>query len=119
MAYLWVALGGAAGSVARYGVGQWSAMALGEGFPWGTLIVNVVGSFIIGVVTATSSASDLRLLLAVGFCGGFTTFSAFSIQTLSLIQSGAWANAALNVVGSVMLCLLAVALGFALGGAAK
>ncbi|MBL8629182.1 MAG: fluoride efflux transporter CrcB [Rhodospirillaceae bacterium] len=113
MAYVWVAVGGAIGSVARYGVGQWAASAMGSAFPWGTLIVNVVGSFIIGAVGGSTALPDhLRLLIAVGVCGGFTTFSAFSLQTLTLMQAGAWPQAGLNILGSVLLCLVAVWLGF-------
>jgi CrcB protein len=116
MSYLWVAVGGAIGSVARYGVGQWTSSVLGDAFPWGTLIVNVVGSFIIGAVTALAASDGLsdnmRLFIAVGICGGFTTFSAFSMQTLALMQTGAFAHAAMNITGSVALCLIAVWLGY-------
>lgn len=119
-AYFWVALGSALGGAGRYGVGLWSAAWLGTGFPWGTLIVNVLGSFIIGVFAALSSqvgpitiSDDARLFVTVGLCGGFTTFSAFSLQTLNLVQSGAWAAAAANIAGSVVLCLVAVWAGYA------
>ncbi len=117
MAYLWVALGGGMGSVARYGVGQWANTALGDAFPWGTLIVNIIGSFVIGAVTALAAndmpsvSENMRVFIAVGICGGFTTFSAFSLQTMALIQIGAWPQALLNIVGSVVVCLIAVWLG--------
>jgi CrcB protein len=117
MAYVLVAVGGAIGSVARYGVGEWVASVLGTAFPWGTLIVNIVGSFIIGAVAALAGSDapaitdNARLFLAVGVCGGFTTFSAFSLQTLALIQAGAWPQAVLNIAGSVVLCLIAVWVG--------
>jgi CrcB protein len=124
MTYLWIALGSALGGVGRYAAGNWTAVWLGTGFPWGTLIVNVLGSFVIGVFAAASShvgpvtlSDDARLFVTVGLCGGFTTFSAFSVQTLNLIQAGAWPAAALNVVGSVALCLTAVWLGALAAGA--
>lgn len=119
MAYLWVAVGSAFGGMARHAVGVWSLAWFGPGFPWGTLIVNVVGSFIIGAFAAAGASAsapyseNMRLFVAVGLCGGFTTFSAFSLQTLNLIQSGAWAAAALNAAGSVVLCVGAVAVGYA------
>ncbi len=117
MSYVWIAIGGAVGSVARHAVGVWSLAILGPGFPWGTVIVNVLGSFIIGAVASLSTLNDdLKLFLAVGLCGGFTTFSAFSLQTLSLIQAGNWGSAAFNIAGSVAFCLLAVWLGAFAGG---
>jgi len=123
---LWIALGSALGGVARYSTGLLAAAQFGEGFPWGTLIVNVVGSFVIGLAAAATAADgpwplapDLRLFITVGFCGGFTTFSAFSLQTLQLIQSGQLGAAALNTVGSVILCLIAVWAGFAMAAALR
>ena len=117
MAILMVALGGAAGSVLRYLLGLWVTRAVGEGFPWGTLLINVAGSFIIGWLAtgARPDAVTLRLLLMVGFCGGFTTFSSFSLQTLELLQQGAWIAAWGNVLGSVTLCLAATSAGWAIG----
>lgn len=114
---VWVALGGAAGSVARALVG----MALRSSFPWATLLINVTGSLLIGGLMArlgpaeSESAASLRSLLVVGFCGGFTTFSTFSWQTLEQMQKGQWGAAVANVLLSVSLCLLAVWLGFRLG----
>jgi CrcB protein len=113
--YLWVGLGSALGGMARYLVSGVVAQAIGETFPFGTLVVNVAGSFVIGVFVALTGP-DGRLLLdphirqfvAVGLCGGFTTFSSFSLQTLALVQDGEWALAALNVLASVVTCLLAV-----------
>jgi fluoride exporter len=113
-----VALGGALGSLGRYWIAELFA-ALGiVAFPWATLFANVTGSFLIGVI-ATLTGPDGRLLVApelrqfwmVGVCGGYTTFSSFSLQTLTLAQGGEWARAGLNVVLSVVLCLLAVWLG--------
>jgi CrcB protein len=119
MTALWIALGSALGGAARYGVGLWTAATLGDAFPWGTLIVNVVGSFVIGLVSgpAWSLSNEARLFLTVGVCGGFTTFSAFSIQTVALIQGGQWLAVAANVAGSVALCLIAVWAGVAVGAA--
>lgn len=116
---LWVALGGAAGSVSRALVG----LALAGRFPWATLLVNVTGSLLIGWLMARAggaeAAASARMinLLAVGFCGGFTTFSTFSWQTLDQMLKGQWAAAAANVLLSVTLCLVAVWLGFRLGRA--
>lgn len=116
--YLWVALGGAMGSVFRFACSGMIAAAFGQTFPWGTLVVNVVGSFIIGF-TATLTGpdgrlmvpSDARTFVMVGICGGFTTFSSFSLQTLSLMQDGEWLQAGWNVVLSVVLCMIFVWLG--------
>lgn len=114
---LWVALGGAAGSVARALAG----LALPGRALAATLLVNVAGSLLIGWLmarygqTETASAASLRGLLVTGFCGGFTTFSTFSWQTLDQLQKGQWLTAAGNVVLSVVLCLLAVWVGFRLG----
>ncbi len=116
--YLWVAVGGALGSAARYGLGEWMTRLTGPGFPWGTLLVNVTGSFAIGFLATITSAdgrwpvgSAGRHFLMTGMLGGFTTFSAFSLQTLGLMQEGAWLKAGGNVAGSVALCLFAVWLG--------
>ena len=115
---LYVALGGALGSVARFWLSEAVAARYGNAFPWGTLVVNVAGSFVIGLLAAVS-LSDGRFLLApparfflmVGVCGGFTTFSAFSLQTYALAQNGEWARAVMNALLSVLLCLAAVVLG--------
>ncbi len=123
-AYLWVAVGGAVGSVLRFGISEWMALRWGGGFPWGTLAVNVVGSFVIGALAALAAPAGLRYLsetsgrafLMVGLCGGFTTFSSFSLQTLAMTQQGHFLAAGLNVIGSVGLCLAAVWIGFFLGG---
>ena len=122
MAYVWVAIGSALGGMARHGVGAWSITLMGGSFPWGTLIVNIVGSFIIGAFAGVSAVvgppvfnEDIRLFVAVGLCGGFTTFSAFSLQTLNLIQAGDWSGVSFNVAGSVVFCILAVWLGATAG----
>ena len=123
MVYVWVALGGALGSVARYASSVAAARWLGAGFPWGTLFVNVAGSFAIGVLAALVAAdgrpllgADARAFVMVGVLGGFTTFSSFSLETLELARGGALGAAALNVVGSLALCLVGVWLGFAAAG---
>jgi CrcB protein len=120
MLYVWVALGGAIGSVARYACSVTAARWLGMGFPWGTLFVNVTGSFAIGLLAALVAAdgrpllgADARALLLVGVLGGFTTFSSFSLDTLALARSGALGAAALNIGSSLVLCLVGVWLGFA------
>lgn len=122
MVYVWVALGGALGSVGRYSISGLVASRVGETFPWGTLVANVSGSFLIGFV-ATLTAPDGRWAAPVGFrqffmigvCGGYTTFSSFSLQTLNLVEDGEWLHAGANVVVSVVLCLIAVWLGHLLG----
>ncbi|HKI68969.1 MAG TPA: fluoride efflux transporter CrcB [Verrucomicrobiae bacterium] len=118
MAYLWVALGGALGSAGRFWLSGLVASRFGETFPWGTLFVNVAGSFAIGFFgTLTSpegrflAPASLRTFFMVGFCGGFTTFSSFSLQTMNLAQDGEWLQAGANVIGSAVLCLIAVWLG--------
>ena len=106
------------GGVARYWCSGVAARLIGETFPWGTLIVNVVGSFIIGFF-ATMTGPDGRVFVGttgrqfvmVGLCGGYTTFSSFSLQTLNLMSDGEWLQASFNIGGSVVLCLLAVWLG--------
>src|SRR5688572_9359608 len=119
MTYLWIALGGALGSVARYACTVGTARWLGTAFPWGTLLVNVAGSFAIGVLAALLTAdgrpalgSDARAFLMVGVLGGFTTFSSFSLETLNLARDGALGTAAANVGLSLALCLAGVWLGF-------
>jgi fluoride exporter len=119
MAYLWVALGGATGAAARFAVAQWMGARWGWTFPWGTFAVNVTGSLAIGVVMtlllARGADPAYRLLLVTGFLGGYTTFSAFSFEAISLLESRRWDAASLYVIGSVVLGLLATALGLGLG----
>jgi CrcB protein len=123
MIYVWVALGGAMGSVARYACSAGAARWLGTGFPYGTLFVNVAGSFAIGLLAALVAAdgrpllgADARAFLLVGVLGGFTTFSSFSLETLELARGGALGAAMLNAGLSVLLCLLGAWLGFASAG---
>ena len=116
--YCWIAVGSALCGVARYWCSGVAARLFGETFPWGTLFVNVTGSFIIGFF-ATLTAPDgrvfagstMRQFVMMGLLGGFTTFSSFSLQTLNLAQDGEWLQAGCNIVSSVALCLLAVWLG--------
>ena len=120
--YLLVAAGGALGSVARYWVGGWAPRLLGQAFPYGTLIVNLVGSFLIGVVMTVALSTALlspnvRLFLTVGIMGGFTTYSSFNYETLVLFQQRLWGAGALNLGLTVAGCLVAGGLGLALGRA--
>ena len=119
--YFWIAIGSALGGVARYWCSGVAARLTGETFPWGTIIVNIVGSFIIGFF-ATLTGPDGRIFadtltrqfVMIGFCGGYTTFSSFSLQTLALLQDGEWLLASANIALSVIACLLAVWAGYAL-----
>jgi CrcB protein len=116
--YVWVTVGSAIGGLGRYWMSGLVARLVGETFPWGTVFVNVTGSFVIGFF-ATLTAPDGRLFVQAGtrqfvmagLCGGYTTFSSFSLQTLNLVQDGEWLRAGANVVLSVVLCLFAVWLG--------
>jgi CrcB protein len=117
--YLWIGLGSALGGMARYWCSGFVADRIGETFPWGTLLVNVVGSFIIGFFATLTAPDGGRLLVGstarqfvmVGILGGYTTFSSFSLQTLNLARDGEWLRAGANIVLSVVLCLVAVWLG--------
>jgi CrcB protein len=119
--YILVGLGSAIGGISRYWASGLIANRYGQSFPWGTLFVNVTGSFIIGLF-ATLTATEGRWLVGpsgrnffmMGFCGGYTTFSSFSLQTLSLAQDEEWLYAAGNAVLSLVLCLAAVWLGHVL-----
>jgi fluoride exporter len=122
--YAYIAIGGAIGSVARYGCSQLIANWFGQTFPWGTLLVNIAGSFIIGFFASLTGpdgrlmvAPDMRLFVTVGICGGYTTFSSFSLQTLNLVQEGEILRAGMNIGASVVLCLVAVWLGYAAAAA--
>ena len=124
--YLWIALGGALGSVARYGISDYLVARHAAPPPYAILLINATGSFLIGAGAALTGpggrwvvASDLRLFFLVGICGGYTTFSSFSLQTFDLARGGAVFLAGLNILASVTLCLLAVWLGFRLGTAPR
>lgn len=117
---LLIALGGAIGSVLRYLTGGVAARWLGVEFPYGTLIVNMVGAFIIGVVQEIGTESllisdDVRLFLATGMMGGLTTYSAFSYETIRLLELGAWPQAGGNVVITTAVCLILCFLGISTG----
>lgn len=105
MTYLWIALGSALGGCARYAMSTYIGNG---GFPWGTLAVNVLGCFLIGVLATMLDATPWRQLLIVGFCGGFTTFSSFGLETLNLIRDGQLTRAGAYIVASVAVCLIAV-----------
>jgi CrcB protein len=116
--YVLVALGGAIGSASRFWLNGLVSNAIGQTFPWGTLVINITGSFIIGLFSTLTGPDgrvlvpgEWRMFFMTGVCGGYTTFSSFSLQTLSLAQDGEWLWAGGNVMLSVVLCLLAVYLG--------
>jgi fluoride exporter len=117
MSYLWVTIGSALGGLLRYTITRLT-LNISAGFPFGTVLINILGSFVIGyfgTLTLQSGkypASDnLRLFVMVGVCGGFTTFSSFSLQNFDLLRSGNWGRALANIFLSVVLCLAAVAAG--------
>ena len=116
MMYLTVAVGGAVGAVARYGLSGWLQAATGSLYPVGTLGVNAVGSFIIGILLQLTTdrfmlSPELRLFTTTGFCGGLTTFSTFSYETLILLEDQQWGAAAGNVLLNVAVCRLLCYLG--------
>jgi CrcB protein len=121
-AWVAVAVGGALGSVARFWLTGVMAALTGPNFPWGTLLINVLGSFVIGLVAGFTLTPaqiavhpEIRIFLMTGICGGFTTFSAFSLQTLELMQAGEFAPAAGYAAGSVVACVVATFGGWMLG----
>ncbi|HTI86855.1 MAG TPA: fluoride efflux transporter CrcB [Alphaproteobacteria bacterium] len=123
MASFWIAVGGAIGSVLRFWVAEVFARAFGTEFPWGTVFANVSGCFVIGFFATLTGpegrvfAGPLsRQFVMIGICGGYTTFSSFSLQTLALLQTGDGGKAALNVGMSLVLCLLAVWIGHVAAG---
>jgi len=119
--YIWVAVGGAIGTLGRYWLSGVVARAVGETFPWGTIIVNISGSFVIGFFATLTgpdgrifAPTDVRQFVMIGICGGYTTFSSFSLQTLNLMHDGEWLYAGANIVLSVVACLIAVWVGHVL-----
>jgi fluoride exporter len=113
--YIWVAIGGALGTTGRYWLSGVVARGIGETFPWGTLLINVTGSLVIGFFATLTGpdgrvfvGSTARQFVMIGICGGYTTFSSFSLQTLNLINDGEWLYAGTNILLSVALCLIAV-----------
>jgi CrcB protein len=121
--YALVGLGSVFGGMARYWVSGFVAEKWGQRFPWGTIIINITGSFLIGILYAMTLPEGrlntwrvvVTQLLMYGLCGGYTTFSSFSLQTLTLARDGQWLSAGGNVMISVAACLLAVWLGFLIG----
>jgi CrcB protein len=116
--YLWVSLGGIFGACSRYFLSRFTAKILGTGFPWGTLFINVSGSFVLGlflIYTTERAFVDprWRLLIAIGFCGAYTTFSSYAFESMVYFQQGNWALFAGNILANNLLCLGAI-----LGGAA-
>lgn len=118
---LWIFVGGGLGSLGRWWFSGWVSSTVGETFPWGTLLVNITGCFIIGLFsTATGpqgrwlASPTFREFFIYGICGGYTTFSSFSLQTLRLAENGEWFKAGANCLASVALCLLGVWLGHVL-----
>ena len=114
---LLVMIGGALGTLARYAVSV-LALPISRDLPWGTILINVAGSFVIGLFGTLTLAhgrfpvsENIRLFVMIGLCGGFTTFSSFSLQTLDLLRSGAVLRASINIVASLLLCIGAVAVG--------
>jgi CrcB protein len=123
LTYLWVGIGSAMGGIARYWMSLAVAALTGPTFPWGTILINILGSFVIGFFGTLTGVdgklavpTDARIFVMTGICGGFTTFSAFSLQTFDLAHEGRWLNAAANVALSVVLCLGAVTLGYLAAG---
>ena len=121
-AWVAVAVGGAMGSVARFWLTSAMTALTGPRFPWGTLLINVLGSFVIGLVAGVTLIPsrvgvhpDIRIFLMTGVCGGFTTFSAFSLQTLELMQAGDMVPALGYAMSSVVFCVAATFCGWALG----
>jgi fluoride exporter len=117
MMYLWVALGSAIGGVLRYTLARMME-PVSRGIPWGTVLINIAGCFIIGYFGTLTLATGryavpeyIRIFVMVGICGGFTTFSSFSLQTFDLLRSGHWGRALANVAVSVIVCLIAVGVG--------
>lgn len=119
MAYLWIALGAVAGASARYFLSDYIARIIPSSFPYGTLFINVSGSFVLGFFLIWTSERALvdprwRLLLAIGFCGSFTTFSSYAFETLGLFEQGQWLLTGANILASNALCLVSVLAGAAL-----
>ena len=125
VSFVWVAIGGAAGSCLRYWVSlMLGPITVGHGFPWATFAANVLGSLGLGLVFVLAEdrswfGADLRLLLGTGVMGGFTTYSAFNLESIGLMQSEAWGRAALYMGGMVVVCLVAGALGLIVGRAIR
>ena len=121
-AFLWVSLGAICGANLRYAIGRWSARVLGATFPFGTLMINVSGSFLLALFMVWTTERVLadpkwRLLFAIGFCGAYTTFSSYAFETMSYFERGNWGLLAWNVVSNNLLSLAAVLAGAAVARA--
>lgn len=111
--YVWVSIGGIAGACARYFLSRFSAKILGTSFPWGTLLINVTGSFVLGLFLVYTTERVFvdpkwRLLVAIGFCGAYTTFSSYAYESIVYFQQGNWVLFGANVLTNNLLCLAAV-----------
>ena len=124
LAYLWVAMGGALGSMSRFWINGLVSARMGGTFPWGTFFINATGSFVIGVAGALAipegrmdspTRQFVTQFVMIGICGGYTTFSSFSLQTLNLLREREWLYAGGNILLSVLVCMIAVWLGWMLG----
>jgi fluoride exporter len=121
-AYLWVSLGGVVGASMRYALSRYAAKLLSPNFPYGTLLINVTGSMLLGwfmIWTTERALADprWRLLVAIGFCGSYTTFSSYAFESFAYLEQGHYALFATNVIGNNLLCLLAVLAGAAIARA--
>lgn len=118
MAYLWISLGAVVGASVRYFLSGYIARSLASSFPYGTLLINVSGSLVLGFFLMTSERILLdtrwRFLIAIGFCGSYTTFSGYAFETFALLEQGQWHLVAWNVIASNLLCLASVLAGAAL-----
>jgi CrcB protein len=119
---LWIGLGGFAGAIARYGVDSVVTGRLGAGFPWGTLVVNATGSFVLGLLFVLSQErtdlpAEIRGPVLIGFLGAYTTFSTYLLESWRLVESGAWLAATANVGGSLAVGMIALLSGLAVGRA--
>ncbi len=116
--FLLVFLGGGLGSISRYGIGLIFNERIKQSFPWATFSINIIACFILGILTAwiatKSNDSQMRLLIGIGFCGGFSTFSTFSAESIALLQRGEWLNTILYIAATVIFCMLAFAAGLAI-----
>ncbi len=118
--FLWISIGAVLGANLRYWVGDWAAQRFGSGFPYGTMLVNLTGSFLLGLLVSLTFEHfiidpRLRILLTIGFLGSYTTFSTFAYESVTLITQGQWGLGLFNLLGSTMLGVLFAALGIWLG----
>jgi fluoride exporter len=120
LAYLWVALGGGMGAMARFAVARAAATLFGVSFPYGTFIINISGSFLLGLVAGLISqrfisyGDNIRLFIAIGFLGAYTTFSTFAFESNALLEDGKWIYGVMNLIGSLLVGVMAVRLGIVL-----